>query len=168
MSRGFVKEDDQEEIPMVPPRADLPAGVTNYVTPAGLESLISERNQLQFEKDNLVAINENERRIAVNFIQSKLELLTERIGTAKVVALNKQPLDEIRFGALVTVEVNDEKKPQEYQIVGVDEANIKERKIAFISPIAQLLINKKIGDQVALQLGTRTRIFTVKAIRYAI
>lgn len=168
MSRGFVKEDDQEEIPMVPPRADLPAGVTNYVTPAGLESLISERNELQFEKDNLVAINENERRIAVNFIHSKLELLTERIGTAKVVSLNKQSLDEIRFGALVTVEVNDEKKPQEYQIVGVDEANIKERKIAFISPIAQLLINKKIGDQVALQLGTRTRIFTVKAIRYAI
>jgi len=29
-----VKEDDQEEIPIVPPRADLPEGATNYVTPA--------------------------------------------------------------------------------------------------------------------------------------
>jgi transcription elongation factor GreB len=32
MSRGFVKEDDQEETPIVPPRADLPEGVVNYVT----------------------------------------------------------------------------------------------------------------------------------------
>ena len=32
MSRGFVKEDDQEEIPIVPPRANLPEGVPNYVT----------------------------------------------------------------------------------------------------------------------------------------
>ena len=37
MSRGFVKEDDQEEIPIVPPRADLPDGVTNYVTQVGLD-----------------------------------------------------------------------------------------------------------------------------------
>ena len=27
MSRGFVREEDQEEIPMVPPRVDLPSGV---------------------------------------------------------------------------------------------------------------------------------------------
>lgn len=69
MSRGFVKEDDQEEIPMIPPRADLPTGITNYVTPKGLQSLMDERDQLQLEKENLTAINENERRIAINFIE---------------------------------------------------------------------------------------------------
>ena len=166
MSRGFVKEDDQEEIPMVPPRADLPSGTTNYVTPAGLEALLAERDQLHFEIENVAAINENERRIAVNFLHAKLDLLNERIATAKVVDLGKQPKDQIRFGASITLEVNDEKKPQNYQIVGVDEANIKERKISFISPIAQLLINKKVGDQAVLKLGTRNRIFTVLAINY--
>ncbi len=40
MSRGFVKEDDQEEVPMVPRRAYLPEGVTNFVTPNGYESTI--------------------------------------------------------------------------------------------------------------------------------
>jgi transcription elongation factor GreB len=35
MSRGFVKESDQEELPIVPPRADLPAGLVNYVTEFG-------------------------------------------------------------------------------------------------------------------------------------
>ena len=31
MSRGFVKEDYQEELPMVPPRPFLPEGATNHV-----------------------------------------------------------------------------------------------------------------------------------------
>ena len=38
MSRAFINEDQQVETPFVPPRADLPRGVTNYVTPDGLET----------------------------------------------------------------------------------------------------------------------------------
>ncbi|MCK7541717.1 MAG: hypothetical protein MZV63_67930 [Marinilabiliales bacterium] len=43
MSRGFVKEDDQEEVPMVPQRAHLPDGVTNFVTRTGMDLLLAER-----------------------------------------------------------------------------------------------------------------------------
>ena len=39
MSRGFVREEDQEEIPIVPQRAYLPEGVTNFVTPYGMIQL---------------------------------------------------------------------------------------------------------------------------------
>ena len=46
MSRGFVKEEDQEEAPFIPPRAALPPGVTNYVTPQGYQELIKEREDL--------------------------------------------------------------------------------------------------------------------------
>ncbi|MEO8732945.1 MAG: transcription elongation factor GreA, partial [Flavobacteriales bacterium] len=35
MSRGFVREDDQEEPIFIPPRATLPAGMENHVTPRG-------------------------------------------------------------------------------------------------------------------------------------
>lgn len=45
MSRGFVKEGDQEETPIIPPRAALPAGATNYVTPTGMELLQAERKE---------------------------------------------------------------------------------------------------------------------------
>ena len=64
MSRGFVKEDDQEEIPMVPPRSDLPDGVTNFVTQVGFNELLTEKQQLIDEKDNLPDTSEKERRIA--------------------------------------------------------------------------------------------------------
>ena len=50
MSRGFVKEDDQEEIPIVPPRADLPEGVANYVTQVGMNELLAEKQMLVNEK----------------------------------------------------------------------------------------------------------------------
>ncbi|WP_432669991.1 GreA/GreB family elongation factor [Flavobacterium sp. SM2513] len=166
MSRGFVKEDDQEELPMVPPRADLPNGVTNYVTPNGLQALLSERDELHKEKDQLNNSDENERRIAANFITAKLQLLQERITTAKVVDLTKQPKDEVRFGALVTLQISDAKTPQQYQLVGVDEANIAQQKIAFIAPIAKLLINKKVGDQAVLHLRTKDRTFSILSISY--
>ncbi|MGV9003194.1 GreA/GreB family elongation factor [Flavobacterium sp.] len=58
------------------------------------------------------------------------------------------------------------KKIECYQIVGVDEAKILQKKIAFISPIAKLLINKKIGDEAVLQLGNKTRIFKILHIEY--
>ena len=80
MSRGFVREGDQEEVPMVPQRAFLPDGVPNFVTPAGMEQLLSEKQMLINERDNQSGSNENERRIAVNFINAKLQLLESRIG----------------------------------------------------------------------------------------
>ena len=64
MSRGFVKEDDQEEIPMVPPRADLPEGVLNYVTQVGMDELLAEKQMLVDEKNMLDSSNEDEKRIA--------------------------------------------------------------------------------------------------------
>lgn len=42
MSRGFVKEDDQEDVPMVPPRAYLPPWIPNYVTQSGMGALLSK------------------------------------------------------------------------------------------------------------------------------
>lgn len=166
MSRGFVKEDDQEDIPIVPPRADLPQGVQNYVTPAGMEALIEEKEGLLQEIVNYKGINDNERRIAINFINAKLQLLQERLASAKVVDLATQPQDEVRFGATVTLKVSDMKAVQKYQIVGVDEADITKGKISFTSPIAQLLTNKKVGDTAVLKRPQADRVFEITQIEY--
>ena len=75
MSRGFVKEDDQEEVPIIPKRAYLPEGVTNFVTPYGMNQLLAEKQILVSEKNNLKSANENENRITLNYINAKLQLL---------------------------------------------------------------------------------------------
>jgi transcription elongation factor GreB len=167
MSRGFVKEDDQEEVPVVPQRAHLPEGVTNFVTPFGMSQLLAEKQMLVNDKNDLNNSNENEKRIALNYINEKLQLLNNRIGEARIVNLNEQPQSEIRFGATITLKIEAYNNIQIIQIVGVDEANISKGKVSFISPIAKLLINKKIGDKVILQQARRDIVFEIIDISYS-
>ncbi|MBU2946516.1 GreA/GreB family elongation factor [Zobellia uliginosa] len=166
MSRGFVKEEDQEEIPMVPPRADLPQGAINYVTEKGFLKLLNEREKLIADKELSYEENEKEQRIAINLLNSKLQLLNERIASAKVINLEDQPLNEVRFGAKVLLSIDNANTPQEFQIVGVDEANIAENKISFLSPIARALISKKVNDVALLHIGKTDRLFKILGIRY--
>ncbi|UBZ06458.1 GreA/GreB family elongation factor [Salegentibacter mishustinae] len=164
MSRGFVKEDDQEEAPIIPPRAALPAGETNYVTPNGLKELKNEEEALIEERANLDKQNDTERRRAQAVIDGKLKLLRERISTARLLKPEDQPADEVRFGALVELLQNGNK--QEFQIVGVDEANVKKQKIAFVAPIAKAVTGKKVGDKVDFKLGEETRKLEILKITY--
>jgi transcription elongation factor GreB len=167
MSRGFVKEDDQEDVPIVPQRAYLPEGVTNFVTPSGMNQLLAEKQMLVNEKNNLNNADENEKRIALNYINAKLQLLNNRIAEAKIVNLNEQPQNEIRFGAVITLKTEASKNIQTFQIVGVDEADISKGKVSFISPIARVLTGKKIGDKVILKQAGEDIVFEIINISYS-
>jgi Transcription elongation factor len=167
MSRGFVKEDDQEEIPIVSQRAYLPEGVTNFVTPAGMDQLLAEKQMLVNEKNNLINANENEKRIALNYINAKLQLLNNRIAEARIVNLKEQSQNEIRFGASVTLKTEASGNIQTFQIVGVDEAEISKGKISFLSPMARVLVNKKIGEKVILKRAGGDVVFEIKDIAYS-
>ena len=168
MSRGFVKEDDQEEVSIVPQRSYLPQGVINFVTPYGMNQLLAEKQMLVNERDNLNNASENEKRIALNFINAKLQLLNNRIAEARIVNLNEQPENEIRFGAMITLKTEATKNIQTFQIVGVDEADISKGKVSFISPIARVLINKKIGDKVVLKQAGKDIVFEIINISYSL
>src|SRR5688572_32175702 len=49
MNKAFTRDDDQDETPFVPPRAPLPEGAPNYVTPRGLALLRDEMAGLEAE-----------------------------------------------------------------------------------------------------------------------
>ena len=165
MSRGFVKEDDQEETPIIPPRAALPPGATNYVTPAGLELLKAEKEELTEQIASLTETDERERRRALAVLNGKLNLLQERLTSARLLD-SVENTDEVRFGATVTYEI-DSRGKHAIQIVGVDEADIKKQKIAFTAPIAKALIGKKTGEGAELKLGgAEVRMLKVLAITY--
>ncbi|MFT6166878.1 MAG: transcription elongation factor GreB [Vicingaceae bacterium] len=167
MSRGFVREDDQEELPMVPPRPYLPDGATNYVTPEGVEFLLKEKEELLEEKKNIEYTNDNERRIAKNLVNATLNLLVARIDSAKVVDPNAQKQDSVRFGANLKLKMDNSTSPKNFKIVGVDEADISQGKISYLSPVAKVLMEKKVGDKASLQLDSGQRIFEILEIDYA-
>jgi transcription elongation factor GreB len=166
MSRGFVKESDQEELPIIPPRSPLPAGETNYVTPAGLAALEAERETLEAEKAALPGDNEDERRRAATVIDGKLALLQQRIVSARVLRPEDQPQEEVRFGAYVKLKQLDTGRIQEFQIVGVDEANVKQKKISFTAPIARAITGLYVGEVADFRLGNELRKLEVLEINY--
>ena len=140
MSRGFIKEGDQEEIPRVPPRAYLPEGVPNFVTKEGLEALKEELRALETERANV-----GDNYIMGNFLDATLKQLVERINSAVEVDLAKANKDIVSFGAWVRY------NGRVVRIVGVDEADVNKGLISFISPIAKSLIGKKAGDVIELK-----------------
>ena len=140
MSRGFIKEGDQEEIPRVPMRAYLPEGVPNYVTKEGLEALKEELNGFEAER-----VKAGDNYIMVNFINASIKLLVDRINNAVEVDLTKAVKDMVSFGAWVRY------NGRVVRIVGVDEADVNKGLISFISPIAKSLIGKKAGDVIELK-----------------
>lgn len=166
MSRGFVKEDDQEEPIIVPPRAAIPDGVTNYVTPNGLEELHSEMKALENERSKINTTDDTEKRRAKGLIDGKIKLLVERIQSARVLKPEEQAQDEIRFGAHVKLRNHNTSQIQKFQIVGVDEAKIKDQKIAFVAPIARAVTGKKVGETVDFKLGNETRTLEILEINY--
>ncbi len=164
MSRGFVREEDQEETPLVPQRAFLPEGMANFVTPEGMDQLLAEKQVLMKEKENIDFTSENETRIALNFINAKLKLLDERISGARVIDPGEHTVGEVRFGAAVTLRSSESGKIQRFKIVGVDEADISKGKISFISPLARQLINKKAGETIHLKTDMKDVIYEITDI----
>jgi transcription elongation factor GreB len=164
MSRGFVKETDQEEPIVVPPRAALPDNETNYVTPGGKEQLDAEKQNFEKRRSELNIADDTERRRELSMIDGKLKLLVERLKTAQVIEPKNQIQNEVRFGAKVKFKMNG--NTQEFQIVGVDEANVKEKKIAFTSPLAKTITSKKVGDKFDFKLGEEIRPIEILEINY--
>ncbi|MFZ1685921.1 MAG: GreA/GreB family elongation factor [Flavobacteriales bacterium] len=155
MSRGFVREDDQEEAPFIAPRAPLPVGAVNYVTPRGLEQLRSEREQLERERSHLMG-SDDERRREGAVINGKLDLLNERIASARLVQSYGAPPADVRFGTTVTFTYRNGPQAgteRSFTIVGVDEADVNENRIAFTAPIARALIGKRVGEVAEFRLG---------------
>ncbi len=164
MSRAFINEDQQVEAPFVPPRADLPRGVTNYVTPEGLEALLKEKEDLLARLKELNEGDEHGKMTAIKIIHIQLEMLESRILTANVVENEHQDMSEVRFGSKVLLQIGRSKKTRTLQIVGVDEANLREGKIAFTSPLAKEMMNKKVDERVVLKLEHGQSVFRVLKI----
>lgn len=155
MSRGFIKEGDQEEIPMVPPRAYLPKGMPNYVTHEGLEALKKECEDLENER---VASSGNY--IMSNFIDAKMKLLIDRINSAVEVDLTKANKEIVSFGAYVKY------NGRTVRIVGVDEADFAKGLLSFISPVAKALVGKKVGDKFEIKVPKGTEVIEIQGIWY--
>lgn len=164
MSKAFTTEETEEAPALVRPRAPLPPGSVNYVTPAGLAALQRELADLTQQRHGLESRGD-ERKRDLQMLNGRISELDSRLASARPVNPLEQPKDEIRFGATVVVE-NDAGVQRTYQLVGVDEADVKAGKIAFMAPLAGALLGRKVGDAVTVVTPRIDEELTVISIAY--
>lgn len=161
MSKAFTNEEATLEV-VVPPRAPLPPGVPNYVTPRGLALLRDERRALEAERAELERAPEEGRGAALAAWSVRLAELERRLASAQKVDPPVGP-SAVRFGSRVTVaDAAGEEKSVE--IVGVDEADPERGKIAFLAPLAKALLGREVGETVSVATPGKPRTLEIIAI----
>ncbi|MCU0803576.1 MAG: transcription elongation factor GreA [Burkholderiales bacterium] len=101
------------------------------------------------------------------FIEGRIAEVEAKLANAQVIDPKLIDTDgRCVFGA--TVELEDRKGGEAvtYQIVGDDEADIKESKISISSPIARALIGKYPGDIAEVQAPGGVREYEILDVRY--
>jgi transcription elongation factor GreB len=167
VSKAFTKDDDAGEAPLVVPRrAPLPEGVPNYVTEHGLAALHAELAELvaaRAQKAEGRSDSELSRELLP--LTARIAELEARIASATRVEVAAAGRDEVRFGAFVTVR-NGSGVERTHQIVGVDEANAAEGRVAFVAPLARALLGKRAGDEAVVKTPHGEEELEVIAVRY--
>jgi transcription elongation factor GreB len=181
MSKAFTKETDDAPEAAGDDPAPLPAGVKNYMTPAGFRRMQEELGQLaRVERPKVVEVvswaagngdrSENGDYIygkqRLREIDRRIRFLTKRLESAEVVdpALQKNRA-QVFFGATVTY-CGTNGTERSVTIVGIDEADLDQGQVSWISPIARALMKAREGDTVELRTPNGPEPIEVVDIRY--
>ena len=102
-----------------------------------------------------------------SFVEGRIVELEGKLGSAQVIDPKTLNADgRCVFGSTVILEDVNNGDVITYQIVGDDEANIRERKISISSPIARALIGKYSGDIAEVQAPGGVREYEVVDVQY--
>ena len=162
MNRAFVKEPDEGA-----PAEGLPerqiSEHPNYVTPAGLRQLEARVGELETRR--LELLDEDDLAGELAYVDRDLRYYTARLESALLVDPARQPRRKVAFGAAVTVSQNGGDL-RTFTIVGEDEADLKEGKISFVSPLAEALLEARVGKTVLWRRPAGDLKLTVEEIDY--
>ena len=99
-------------------------------------------------------------------IEARIRDIEHKLAHAHVIDPgNVHGEGRVVFGATVEIEDDDGGRAT-YQIVGDDEADIKQGKISVSSPIARALIGKSEGDTAEVETPGGTRVYEILSVRY--
>lgn len=102
-----------------------------------------------------------------SFVEGRIIELESKLGNAQVIDPKTLNADgRCVFGATVVLEDLKDGDVVTYQIVGDDEANIKQRKVSISSPIARAMIGKVAGDIAEVQAPGGVREYEIVDVQY--
>lgn len=100
------------------------------------------------------------------FVEGRIKELNHKIALAQVIDPAKIKSDKIVFGATVTLFDIDTEEEVTYQLVGVDEADIKVGKISITSPVGRALVGHSVDEEVSINVPSGVKVYEVTDIEY--
>jgi transcription elongation factor GreA len=129
--------------------------VINAISEARAQGDLSENAEYEAAKDKQ------------GFVEGRIIELESKLGSAQIIdPTTVNANGRCVFGATVILEEMSSGDVVTYQIVGDDEANIKERKISISSPIARALIGKSSGDVAEVKTPGGVREYELIEVQY--
>ncbi|OAI00428.1 transcription elongation factor GreA [Methylomonas methanica] len=102
-----------------------------------------------------------------SFAEGRIAEIEGKLSNANIIDVTKTDANgKVVFGATVEIEDIDSGKTVTYQIVGEDEANIKEGRISVGSPIARALIGKEVEDVVTVKAPGGNIEYEILSVQY--
>jgi transcription elongation factor GreA len=131
-------------------------GVINSISDARAQGDLSENAEYEAAKDRQ------------GFIEGRIQEIESKLAAAQVIDPATVEADgKIVFGATVQLEEEESGEKVTYQIVGEDEADLKQGLINISSPIARALIGKEQGDTAEVQAPGGVKHYEIVEVRYA-
>jgi transcription elongation factor GreA len=98
-------------------------------------------------------------------IEAMIADIESKLSRATIIDPKELSGDKIVFGATVTL-LDDDDKPVKYQIVGETEADAKEGRISYNSPLGRALIGRKVGEDIEVTVPSGDRYYQVSKIEF--
>ena len=98
-------------------------------------------------------------------IEATIADIEDQLSRAMVIDPTTLSGDKVVFGATVTLIDEDEKKVK-YQLVGQVEADAKDGKISYNSPLGRALIGRKVDEEVEVSVPAGDRYYLVSKIEF--
>ena len=101
------------------------------------------------------------------FIEGRIQDYEYKLSNAQIIDIKSiEPTGKVMFGVTVSLLDLDAEQELRYQIVGENEADLKDNKISVTSPIAKALIGKEEGDEVVIQTPGGVKTFEILLVEH--
>ena len=129
--------------------------VINAISEARAQGDLSENAEYDAAKDRQ------------GFIEGRIQEIESKLSTSQVIDPTEMDAGgRVVFGATVDLEDEDTSAKLKYQIVGEDEADLKQGLVNVASPIARAMIGKEVGDIVVVHAPSGDKYYEIIAVSY--
>ena len=102
-----------------------------------------------------------------SFCEGRIKEIEGKLADSEIIDISKIPnTGKVIFGSTVTLYNVDTEKSVTYQIVGEDEADVKNGRISYSSPFARAMMGKQVGDEIIVKAPGGDQAYEVEKVEF--